>query len=176
MFDIESTGLNPWMGDHITCICAKEIHSSEKFCVSNSSQIEIIHQFFQWLQQFPPTDTILVTANGKHFDVPFICSRLSLALLDKKNSVSPREFLNPLFLLCYDHFDILNDITDKTISLNNLCRILKIPPKEQDGKGAIKLFFGDKFEELEKYCFNDVLLTEKAYLIYRFIQNSKWAP
>ncbi len=173
VFDIETTGLNPWLGDQITCICAKEIHSPKTFCVSNRSQWEIISQFLRWLRQFSPSETVLVTANGKQFDVPFICSRLSLELLSAQNLVYFAEF-NPLHLLCYNHFDVLNDITDKTISLNNLCRILNIPPKDQDGKGAIKLFSENKFEELEKYCFHDVDITATAYLRYRQLKDRNW--
>lgn len=171
VFDIETTGLNPWLGDKITCICAKEIKSSESFYLTNKLEIEIIFQFLRWLRLFPPTDTTFITANGKQFDIPFICSRLSLALLDPNNSVSKKEFLNPLFLLSYDHFDILNDITDKTISLNNFCRLFKIKPKQQNGKDAIRLFYEEKFKELEGYCLNDVELTKEAYLRYKHFYN-----
>lgn len=148
VFDIETTGLN-WTNSIITCICAKN-SEQDYFIDYGLSEISIISHFFEWLNKHE--DIKLISANGKDFDIPFIFGR---ALLNDIN-ITPLSFTN--------HIDIINDFTDKKISLNNICKLLNLSSKNGNGENAIKLFESGRFHDLGEYCMNDVEITEKAYL------------
>ena len=159
VLDIETTGLNPWYEDRVTCICAKDIDSGARFshCLDNEKNLLI--KFFNWISDFDVNDTMLITANGTTFDIPFLSCRLLLICLK-----SPGRFLN------FAHFDVDNDITDKRISLNNIARLYSLELKTADGLQAIKWFKERELEKIRAYCWSDVLLTEKVYLMYRHLK------
>jgi len=72
-----------------------------------------------------------------------------------------------LFLLDYPHIDIFEEIQKligKRLSLNTVAKLLGCTPKSGDGLNAIKLWEKGKYDELQKYCFQDVLTTEEVYL------------
>lgn len=158
-FDIETTGLDP-INSRITCICAKTPEGEEfKFC--NCEEKETIKDF---LKLFDLYDIVsLVSANGKDFDIPFILDRAYILGLDFKPKVE--EITNK------PHFDVVNDICSKKISLNNLAKLYGFPVKTGNGLEAIKLWNEKKIDKLVNYCANDVRLTEKVYL--RYLENSK---
>ena len=158
VFDIETTGLDSTRS-RITCICAKSNNgSSYNGCHTNERGL--IKDFLKWVKK--EKINLLISANGKDFDIPFIFMRAYIKKLETKQV---------LFLNKYKHFDIINDITDKKISLNNLAKIYGFALKTGDGKEAIKLFQEGKFDKLIDYCMNDVELTEKIYLKYQEIHN-----
>ena len=157
VFDIETTGLNP-TSSRITCICAKSSNGgSYNGCHHNERGL--IKDFLKWVKK--EKINLLISANGKDFDI--ILMRAYIKKLETKQV---------LFLNKYKHFDIINDITDKKISLNNLAKVYGFALKTGDGKEAIKLFQDGKFDKLMDYCMNDVELTEKIYLKYQEIQNA----
>lgn len=160
VFDIETTGLNA-LNSRITCICAKVINGSE-YKGSHTNEKGLIKDFLKFVSDERLTyDDFLVSANGKDFDLPFIFIRAFMNKIDLKDV----EWLNNV-----KHFDIINDITSKKISLNNLANIFRFELKSGDGVNAIKLFEEMKLEELMNYCMDDVLLTEKIYL--KFMENN----
>ena len=152
-FDIETTGLNP-LYSGITCICAKVIDGNE-YKGSHTNEKGLIKDFLKWLKS--EKGDILISANGKDFDLPFLFMRAYYCGIDIKEIYH---------LSKVEHFDVINDITDKKISLNNLARIYGFELKSGSGTNAIKLFEDMKLDELMEYCMNDVLLTEKVYLKY----------
>lgn len=154
VFDIETTGLNPTTSK-ITCICAKSI-SGNDYKGSHTNESGLIKDFLKWV--FDENCNLLISANGKDFDIPFILVRAYL-----NNLLS--SFGQDLIKL--KHFDVINDITDKKISLNNLAKLYGFELKSGNGINAIKLFEEMKLEELMNYCMNDVLLTEKVYLKFK---------
>jgi len=154
VFDIESTGLLPWYGDRITCICAKDSNGN-RFGMVDEDEQKLIDSFLNWIGQRSYKEFFVITKNGKQFDIPFILARLA-----KKNS---RGQKNGLFILDYEHFD-LQEITDKPISLNNMAKLLNCILKSATGNDAIKLWKERKYDELKAYCAQDVDTTEEIYL------------
>lgn len=154
ILDIETTGLNPWYGDQVTCICAKTSDGQLFREVSEDEEL-LIRTFLKWYST-NIDEHILITKNGKQFDIPFILARWVL-----NNGVVGKEST----LLTVEHFDI-QEVCKKWISLEDYAIILGIPENERktgNGLMAIKLFHAKRFRELEEYCMRDVELTEKVY-------------
>jgi len=158
IFDIESNGLQPWYGDRITCICAKD-SDGNRFSLVHQDEQKIIEGFLAWLQDRCPAKFKFVTFNGKCFDTPFLLARLAQTVdLDKRNG---------LFLLDYPHIDLYEKVitlTGKRLSLDTVARLLGCTAKSGTGKGAIELWKTGKWEKLKEYCMNDVDVTEEVYL------------
>jgi len=153
-------GLNP-LDSEITCICAKtKWGNNYEGCHTNEKGL--IKDFIKWV--LSEKSNLLISANGKDFDIPFIFMRAFLNRID---------LCDVLYLKKLEHFDIINDITDKKISLNNLAKLYGFELKSGNGINAIKLFEDRKLKELMEYCMDDVLLTEKVYLKYLEIKNGK---
>lgn len=151
VFDIETTGLNAWLGDEITCICAKDSNGLVFVgSLKDNTEKELIEKFIIWLEEHK--DFILVSHSGKSFDVPFICARANLNLLS-----------TPKVSLRAQHFD-LQDIPDYKISLNNMAKLFKCEVKNGTGLQAIKLYKQGMWKELIDYCLKDVSITEQIYL------------
>ena len=154
VFDIETTGLNAWLGDKITCICAKDSDGLVFVgSLQNNTEKELIETFIMWLEEKP--EFRLVSHSGKGFDVPFICARANLNFLE-----------TPMRLLRAHHFD-LQDIPDYRISLNNMAKLFKCETKSGTGLQAIKYYEQGMWKELVDYCLQDVNVTEQIYLKYQ---------
>lgn len=153
-FDIETTGLSP-LRHRITCICAKSTED-DTFKFISESESQTIIEFTTWL--CGKNINMLVGANSKEFDLPFIIVRSYINKID---------FDVVKFLLDLYHFDVDNDITDKRMSLNNLGRLYGFPLKCGDGLKAIRLFQCSNYAELLDYCMGDVVLTRNVYLKYK---------
>jgi len=161
VFDIETTGLNP-LNSRITCICAKVIGGDAFYSYKNNEK-ELILDFIEWLKKEKVSK--LISTNGRDFDLPFIFMRSFTWGFEYKD----------ISFLKWDikHFDLINDITNRKISLNNLARLYGFELKNGNGLKAIKLFQENRLIELKDYCMYDVLLTEKIYLKYLEIKNDK---
>lgn len=154
VLDIETTGLHPWYGDRITCICAKD-SNGDKFSAVRKDERLLISSFIEWLTlKHHVNDYLLITKTGKGFDIPFIMTRIALMreLTETEKGI-----------LSYDHFD-LDEITHGRISLNDTAKLLKCTPKSGTGKNAIKLWEQKRYSDLEKYCMQDVETTEEVYV------------
>jgi len=158
VLDLESTGLQPWYGNRITCICAKD-SNGERFHRSEEQEHKIIDSFFSWLTKRSANKFNIVTYNGKEFDIPFILARLAQMInLDTHNA---------LFLLEYPHIDlkeIVEQITGKRLALDTVTRLLGCTPKSGTGTNAIGLWKKRQLDKLMEYCSQDVDTTEKVYL------------
>ena len=163
--DIETTGLNPWYGDRITCICGKD-SDGKRFGMVHQDELNIINQFLNWvLIDRESEDIFLVTKNGKQFDIPFIMARFTLNC-----GLAPKDI--ELFLLIYDHFD-LQEITRKRISLQAMAELLGCTPKSGTGMNAIKLWDEGRYDELKEYCAQDVDTTEEVFLKWKGLQTKQ---
>ena len=158
VFDIETTGLRPWYGDVITCICARTSEGIEFNALIHEefreNQIEqernLISKFLIWLSD--KKDFCLISKNGKEFDVPFIMARSVILNVDYDLG----------FLVSLKHFDI-QDVTERRISLQEMATLLGCTPKLGKGMDAIKLYEKGEFDSLLAYCKQDVLTTEEVY-------------
>jgi len=151
--DIETTGLG-WIEHQITCVCAKDSDGNKfrEAVTTACSEADLIIHFGGWL--YPRKDNLLLSFNGKGFDLPFILGRAALLDLD----VSKLKFM-----LQMDHEDLML-ITKKWVSLNAMAKILKLPTKNGNGRDAIAMYHAGEYEKLLDYCMGDVLLTEAIYL------------
>jgi DNA polymerase III epsilon subunit-like protein len=162
VFDIETTGLRA-CESRITCICAKS-SKGDWFKDAELNEVSILKNFNEWLEKRKIDK--FISANGKDFDVPFILMRSYILNIPFNN-----DFYN--LSLKKNHFDIINDITDKKISLNNLARLYGLNLKSGNGLNAIDLFNKKDFNALIHYCSNDVRLTEKVFLAFQRVLNKK---
>jgi uncharacterized protein YprB with RNaseH-like and TPR domain len=157
VFDVEATGLTPWYGDRVTCICARD-SQGEEFQEIWEDELKIIRSFLDWLKKRSPAEYMLVTKNGRQFDVPFLLVRLALARSLSRDS--------GLFILDYPHFD-LHELTDKWVTLNDMARLFKCSLKSGSGERAIRLWKEERFAKLKAYCMQDVITTEQVFLKWR---------
>lgn len=148
-FDIETTGLDP-MKSRITCICARDSEGRE-FCFSENEEKAILKDFSLLFESNQIIS--LVSANGRDFDLPFILVRAFLNGFD----YSPFQKIIEVV-----HFDIINDITQRKISLNNLARLYGFPMKNGNGLQAIELWKKGNIKDLINYCLEDVRLMGMA--------------
>lgn len=164
VFDIETTGLDPFYGDQVTCICAKT-QDNIYFAECGINEQEIILGFIKWIKPYYEKDYVLITKNGKKFDIVFLLSRISLffdASLIKECQ----------FLLRMVHID-LHQITKKWVSLDDMSRLLGCKRKNETGLEAINLFRENRFNALKRYCGQDVEVTEEVYLTYKKLNEVK---
>ena len=161
--------MNPWYGDRITCICAKDSDGNRFSCVNDDEDM-IIGEFYKWLCHLrfysKIDDYFLVSKNGKQFDIPFILTRECWLLLNTDWIMDEDD---SFALINCRHFD-LQEITDKRISLNDMAKLLGCKLKSGKGKDAINLWENGEYGRLKEYCMNDVDVTEEVYLKYMELQ------
>jgi len=160
-FDIETLGLNAWYGDKVTCICA-QTEDDEVFqgvMKHKGNEYELINDFFKWLINLNYDYNIqLVSKNGKMFDIPFLCARMTLSSEYVEQTII-NEVLN------MPHFD-LQEITYKRISLDDMAKMYGIKGKSGHGLQAIKDWKNKAYNKLRSYCANDVRVTKEVYEKY----------
>lgn len=156
VLDIETTGLNPWYGDKVTCICAKDSEGKKHNSITTTeygSERDSIRSFTKWIRGHDTWEHyILITKNGKLFDVPFILTREELLERDAQRIIFRLK-----------HID-LHEVTKKPVSLSEMATLLGCQQKTGDGKNAIQLWKDGKYQELQDYCMNDVEVTEQVYI------------
>lgn len=168
VLDIETTGLNPVLGDEVTCICAD---SNNLACYHQQqdeqyNEYDILSDFFEWLtfekldEESIAESMILVTKNGKRFDIPFLVTRY--LLLEKEEFIrDAREQIQNL--LDMQHIDI-HEVTKKWVSLEDMATILGVENKSSNGFEAINMFKQKRYKELMAYCQQDVKVTHEVFL------------
>lgn len=153
VFDIETSGLNPWLEDCISCICAKT-SEGKIFQEAGDNEITIIANFIEFVKQNITKDYNLISFNGIAFDLPFIFVR---------NTMNDLLYSDVFVLKTFNHIDLMK-ITKKWISLEDMGLLYNCSLKKSlNGFEAIKLYKEKRFEELKQYCLNDVSLTEEIY-------------
>lgn len=157
VFDLEATGLNPWYGHRATCICARD-STGEEFQEVEEDEQKLICSFLEWLKKRSPENHLLITKNGRMFDVPFILTRM-VHVKDLKPE-------SGFFILDYEHLD-LHELTDKWVSLNDMAKLFRCTTKSGSGKQAIRLWQEKRYQKLKAYCMQDVKTTEEVFLKWR---------
>lgn len=155
VFDIETTGIEPEY-HRITCICA--VYGNEEIKLTSYSEKFILWEFILWLEKKSPKLTFFVTHNGKRFDIPFIVTRYK-KIFEKD--------VTSLFN-SFNHFDSMEILsTGKWLKLDELAELFGISKKIGNGARAVELFNQGKLQEIEEYCFEDVMITKKVYEIHQ---------
>lgn len=151
-FDVETTGLDAWYGNVITCICARDSDGDEfSVTLENCSEELLIKQFIIWIRE--RKDYLLITKNGKRFDIPFILARVMKLGMD---------YCDYKFLLDMKHTD-LQLVTKKWIGLDDMAKLLGVGSKLGTGLDAIKYYNEKNWDELLYYCMQDVKITGAVY-------------
>jgi len=144
----------------------------EKFTISHDFKTENGKKF---IKNFP----VLITVNGKDFDMPVIKARTLkyVSSLDNNNQI--KKFIS-IFLDKFDkwednyprytnkytpfHIDIPVDIFGKKMSLKNLCYLCSIPVKQEGEGEKVEDYFNDKnLKKIAKYCSEDVKATAMLF-------------
>ena len=130
-----------------------------------------------YIKNFP----VLITINGKSFDIPAIKVRT----LKHINSIDNKAFIS-IFMDRFDkweneypsytnrysvyHIDIPVDIFGSKISLKKLAYLCNIPVKQEgDGKEVEDYYNEGDFERIARYCAEDVKATA---LLFSFINEN----
>lgn len=171
VFDIETTGLDPWFGNMVTCICAKT-HDDLRISFTldlddplSCSELKNIKRFLYWVNTLNINwEYKIITKNGRKFDIPFMMARVSL--------LSGRLEETDTRILHYRQFD-LHEITKKWVSLDDMARLLRCKSKTNNGINAITMWQDSRYKELTEYCMNDVEVTEEVYLKYNFLKTQR---
>jgi len=150
VLDIETTGLNP-IDNQVTCICMKNqdgyTYVGYDGGKKSFTEQQLIMEAVEWIYESKPD--IIITKNGKQFDIPFMTVR---------NTNIGNTLLN------IKHID-LQEITQGRVKLVDMAYLMGLKiNKSGYGKDAIMLFKEKKFEELIRYCKQDVEVTEQVYL------------
>ena len=96
-FDTETTGLSGGTGTRAFMIGAADWHSGQLrvrqlLCTSLAAEAAMLREFCQWLSP----ETVLVSYNGRSFDLPLLKSRLRLAkMADLLSGLSHIDLLYP---------------------------------------------------------------------------------
>lgn len=171
VLDLETTGLLPWYGDRITCICAKDSDGdrfsefAEKY--PDQNEIDLIFNFLKWISERVIEEHYFISYNGKEFDIPFLMARFHV--LDISGNI-PDELPDFNDYLHFDLYQEIKTLTGKRLGLDTVAKLLGCTPKSGTGKNAIKLWKEGKYDELKEYCMQDVDTTEEVYLKWRELQ------
>jgi len=147
VLDIETTGLNP-IDCQVTCICTKD---SEGYWHNgfvgdgNFTEKHLIQNIIDNL--IKKNVKVLITKNGKMFDIPFMIVR----------NPKVAEFLKSL-----KHIDI-QEYTEGRVKLSDMAFLLGTENKSGKGENAIRLWKEKEYTKLVEYCKQDVEVTEQCY-------------
>lgn len=136
---------------------------------SASDEKSMLEIFADWVNSVRP---ILVTWNGRRFDVPVINMRSMR--LGVSQSWYYQKFQGNDFRYRYNehgHLDLLDQIQDfgtfRGTHLDLMARSIGLPGKlGMDGSQVEQLFHEGRFKEIEEYCLTDV--TQTGFLLLRW--------
>jgi 3'-5' exonuclease len=135
--------------------------------ISGESEFEILDDFLKLLDSRPRiNNTVLCAHNGKEFDFPYLCRRMTIHALEIPALLyypgrKPWEV---------PHLDTMEwwkfgDRKSYT-SLETLAAVLDLPAPKQDMNGAMvhQAFYAGESERIQQYCENDVRTTAEVFL------------
>ena len=153
VFDIESTGLNKT--DKVTVICTEEFETGKKrvynFCKATSNADRQL--LIDTLTSEFDAATSLCAYNGIRFDLPFMQNDLRI----------PAKKITEWVLKTSDILEQLRLRESTVCKLDHLCEINNLATKSSDGCAAVRMAREGQWEELEKYCANDVHILCELY-------------
>jgi predicted PolB exonuclease-like 3'-5' exonuclease len=158
---VERFGLDPTTG-RIVCIGVAGAESAFERAFTDASERDLLASFWRWFAEARPE--LVVTFNGKRFDVPFLNLRSAIHGLEPA-IVIPAEpgSRSP-------HFDVREalegDDRRRRGSLDYFCSIFGLPsPKEiMDGSLVEQAWAEGRVEDIATYCLSDCRATAELYL------------
>ncbi|HSF14520.1 MAG TPA: ribonuclease H-like domain-containing protein [Vicinamibacteria bacterium] len=148
-------GLDPTTG-RVVCVGTFDVETSRERAFVEASERALLESFWQWLSDTRPK--LLVTFNGKRFDVPYLEIRSAIHGIEPESSFSSIA-----------HIDLRQtlegDERRRRGSLDYFCAIFGIPsPKtELDGSRVEEAFGQGRIEEITRYCLEDCRATAALY-------------
>jgi hypothetical protein len=100
---------------------------------------------------------MLATFNGVRFDIRFVQSAFKI----------PESRVMGWLMKTFDVFDICASCASRTFALNLLLDLNGFQSKSGSGDAAVKQAHAGEFEELEKYCLDDAILTHHISTMQR---------
>ena len=148
--DIETTGLSPFEC-RITCIGCKTDNEEKMFL--DIDEKKLLQDFWKWIGQFEMPR--VVGFNVYSFDIRWIYLRSMKYDLEITKNIKTGWTDLQYSLQFYNR--------SARGKLNDYGCLLGIGEKEGDGLGAIILWEEAKYDELKKYCLQDIRITYELY-------------
>ncbi|MGH9319987.1 MAG: ribonuclease H-like domain-containing protein [Vicinamibacteria bacterium] len=149
--------LDPTTG-RIVCIGVLDSESGFERTFTHESEKDLLASFWNWVAEARPS--LLVTFNGKRFDVPYLNIRSAIHGLEPALPIPPRQGA---------HFDVREalegDDRRRRGSLDYFCAIfgLRSPKEEMNGSLVAQAFAEGRIEDIARYCLEDCRATLGLY-------------
>jgi DNA polymerase elongation subunit (family B) len=156
----ERFGLDPTTG-RVVCVGVADVEGAFERVFVDASEKELLLYFWGWLQETRPE--LIVTFNGKRFDVPFLNLRSAIHGLEPAVVISAEPGSRS------PHFDVREvlegDDRRRRGSLDYFCSIFELPsPKElMDGSLVEQAYAEGRIEDIARYCLSDCRATAALY-------------
>ena len=153
-------GLDPTTG-RIIVIGLVESESGVEKSFQASSEKELLEAFWDWLDTERPS--LIVTFNGKCFDVPYLNLRSAVHRLEPRVVIPMERFSTS------PHFDVREVLEGnerhRRGSLDYFCAIFGIdsPKSELDGSLVAAAYAEGGIEKITRYCLADCHATAALY-------------
>jgi hypothetical protein len=153
VFDIETTGLNK--SDRVTVICTEEFESGKTrvYNFGTAASDADRRALIAALESDFDAATSLCAYNGVRFDLPFMQNDLHI----------PAKRITEWVLKTSDILEQLRLSEGAVCKLDHLCAINDVATKSSDGCAAVRMAREGRWEQLEKYCANDVHILCELY-------------
>jgi hypothetical protein len=153
-------GLDPTTG-RIVCVGVLDTESDFERVFTHFSERDLLVSFWEWLASEKPA--LVVTFNGKRFDVPYLNVRSAIHGLEPDFVIPAAPgSLSP-------HFDVREalegDDRRRRGSLDYFCAVFGFPsPKEEmDGSLVDAAFAEGRIDDIARYCLADCRATASLY-------------
>jgi len=149
ILDIETTGLNP-LYDRITCIGVMHEDDEEVTAFYGEDEKYLLERFWLYVEKYSTSK--IIGFNSYRFDIRFIQIRSMFHNIAGK-------------CLKKNYIDLMYELGFYNKCAGTLSDYLQLIGLEKNGSGfhAIELYRNGNWDDLVKYCKNDVLVTKELY-------------
>lgn len=158
----------------IVCIAVGAFYWNEKEelslkvrSFSGDDEVQLLTDFKNLIEKYPPDQLVLCAHNGKEFDFPFICRRMLIRgiAIPKALQISGKK---PWEILHQDTMDLwkFGDYKSYT-SLDLLAAVFDIPgsKNEMSGDQVTRVYYEENdLPKICRYCREDVVVLAQLYL------------
>jgi DNA polymerase elongation subunit (family B) len=157
---IDRFGLDPTTG-RVIVIGLVESETGVERSFAEPSEKKLLTAFWDWLAEEKPS--LVVTFNGKRFDIPYLNVRSAI------HGLMPRVVIPMERFTTHPHFDVrevlVGNERHRRGGLDYFCAIFGIdsPKAELDGSQVAGAYAEDRIEEITRYCLADCRATAALY-------------